>query len=79
MLAPMIIGTAIEIGKPPATIPTITEVIVLEDWISAVAKIPMISPMKGLVAKAKILSAPSFPPAAQEKPALIMPTPRRRI
>ena len=44
MLAPMINGIAIGMGSPPATIPTMMDVTVLELWISAVAATPIIRP-----------------------------------
>ena len=53
ILAPMISGMAMGIGRPPATMPTMIEVTVLELWISAVATRPIIRPTSGLVAKAK--------------------------
>lgn len=55
--APITIGTATATGSPPATRPTMIEVTVEEDWISAVATVPTTSPAKGLVAKAKSSSA----------------------
>jgi hypothetical protein len=76
MLAPIIMGIAILTGRPPATKPTIIEVTVLEDWTSAVASVPTINPIKGLVAKAKRLAAPSEPPVTHLKPVPIVPTAR---
>ena len=47
MLAPITIGIAVSTGRPPATKPTIIEVTVLDDWISAVATKPIIKPATG--------------------------------
>ena len=68
MFAPMIMGMAMPTGRPPATSPTITDETVLDDWTSAVARVPRMTPRMGLVAKAKIRSAPSAPPDAALKP-----------
>ncbi|GEM_PF-6036909 len=72
MLAPMINGIAIGMGSPPATIPTMMDVTVLELWISAVAATPIIRPTKGLVANAN--SSLALSPTAALKPSPIAPT-----
>ena len=74
ILAPITIGIAIEIGKPPATRPTITDVTVLEDCTNAVTRIPNNKATNGLVAKANICSAPALPPENILKPPLTVDT-----
>src|SRR5699024_9156266 len=56
-LAPIKIGIAVANGSPPATIPTTIDVVVEDDWVSTVARIPMTSPTTGFWAKVKMLSA----------------------
>lgn len=56
-LAPMIIGTAISTGSPPATSPTVMAVVVEEDCISTVPRIPIANPTKGFVANSNMPSA----------------------
>ncbi|MNR31413.1 hypothetical protein D3C85_1489220 [compost metagenome] len=67
-LAPITMGMAMPMGRPPATRPTITEVTVLEDCTRAVARMPSKRATKGLLAKAKISAAPSAPPEKPLKP-----------
>ena len=62
MFAPMSIGMAVAIGRPPAHRPTMIEVTVLEDWISAVASRPIIKATSGFEAKENSSSA--WPPVA---------------
>jgi hypothetical protein len=65
-------GTAILTGKPPATSPTIIDVTVLEDWISAVATMPITSPVIGLLAK--LNSSFAVSPADSSNPLPIVAT-----
>ena len=71
-LAPKSIGMAISMGRPPATMPTVIDVVVEEDCMIAVARIPMPRPTNGFCANEKSSSARS--PAAIWKPAPIMLT-----
>jgi hypothetical protein len=73
----MTMGIAVETGTPPATRPTIIEVTVVDDWISAVAKVPMINPAKGFAANSKSDLARS--PAAVLNPVPIIETATSRI
>ena len=66
MLAPMSMGIAVAMGRPPATRPTVMDVTVDDDWMSAVASTPIIRAMSGLDAKANSSSA--CPPVAALKP-----------
>ncbi len=76
-LAPITMGMAMPMGRPPATRPTMTEVTVLEDCTSAVARMPSSRATKGLLAKAKIWAAPSAPPEKPLKPWETAPTATR--
>lgn len=64
--APINMGTAVAIGRPPAQRPTMTAVTVVEDWISAVASSPIMRATRGLEAKEK--SASAWPPVAALNP-----------
>src|SRR5690625_812258 len=65
-LPPGRIGIAVAKGSPPATMPTTMEVVVDEDCVNTVARMPITSPMTGFCANAKISSA--RPPVATPKP-----------
>ena len=75
--APITIGMATETGSPPATMPTMIDVTVLDDWTRAVASVPSRTPTNGLVTKANSPSAPERPPAARAKPPLTVLTATR--
>lgn len=54
MFAPRMIGMATGTETPPVpTAATVSVVMVVEDWIDAVARTPMSRPMRGLVARSK--------------------------
>jgi hypothetical protein len=55
-------------SSPPATIPTIIEVVVDEDWITEVARIPIKSPTTGFDVVLRSVSANSFPKSLKEAP-----------
>jgi hypothetical protein len=62
ILAPIIIGMAVEISRaPPATIPTTIEVVDEEDCIMEVANIPIKRPATGFVVVEMSDLANSFP------------------
>ncbi|AJK69746.1 hypothetical protein B840_10870 [Corynebacterium marinum DSM 44953] len=65
-------GTAIPMGSPPAAMPTVIEVVVVEDWVSTVARTPIMRPMKGFSANWNNCSA--RPPEAVRKPEPMAPT-----
>ena len=78
MLAPMTMGMApsMEIA-PPATMPTISEVVVELLCTSDVARTPINSPTSGKEVAVRIFSENSFPNSLKEWPMAPMPTMKR--
>jgi hypothetical protein len=69
ILAPMMMGIAPgNVSTPPATSPTVIEVVVDELWIILVARMPMRSPTRGLDVVLMRVSAKPFPIILKEDP-----------
>jgi hypothetical protein len=65
----MMIGMAlVTFRAPPATNPTTIDVVVEEDWIREVARIPMNKPTNGLVVVSIRVSARPFPNILRDVP-----------
>ena len=73
ILAPITMGMAFsKLRIPEPTRPTIIEVVVEEDWIMAVARIPIIRPTRGLDVAPKMATAKSLPNNLKAEPSRVM-------